>query len=236
MTATTQGARALAWWIANNHPAVFAQLAQKARVAATRTKLSGLGCACRPGLGDDDSSTDYFGTPLDTYTDSSTFPDSSSTFNFDVVDPDTFTTPTIEVAAPNFDIQDPSSSTTPSSSILSSVANYLTSPAGLTAAATIAVGGLQVYATSQQAAAQQAVLQAQASRVAAGLNPAAISYTVNPATGQVMPVVSSTTGQYLPVTSPLLAQLAGGGTLSTFLSQYGLWLLIAGAAVLVLRR
>lgn len=126
------------------------------------------------------------------------------------------------------------------SSVASSVgkvAAALLSPQVVSSVANAASSYFKSQATTAQAQAQaqtqQAVLNAQLARVAAGGAPAPISYVRNPVTGAMTPVYASNTGLQ-PVTSNLLSSLLtpqAGGVSIAGISGTG-WMI--GGAVLLL--
>jgi hypothetical protein len=118
------------------------------------------------------------------------------------------------------------------------VANYLTTGGGINALLGLGTQVLRTQAAGSQVAAAQ-ILNAQASRVMAGGNPAAISYRRDPITGQVVPVLASATGAQYPVTHQMLQTLAPNASMvgvTSFLSQYGLYLAAGFVAVLLIAR
>ncbi len=114
----------------------------------------------------------------------------------------------------------PTTSTSSTSSALSAVGNYLTSAQGIT---TLLKGAATIATTNATAA----LIQSQAQRAAAGLAPANVSYgaVTDPNTGIVTPVpVLNTAAGASPLSAAQIANLAP----STFLAQYGVYLLIGG--------
>lgn len=246
MAITAQGARSLAYWLSVNAPQLYLGLAS---LAAQKSKLGD--CACRHGLGQD--TLDYF-TP--TLTAANYAPDpgvfaidtnipeitvtgtATPDLAFTTVDPATFTPITVDESALTVP---PIPSYTPApvqSGMLSTVADFLTKGGGITALLGLGTQVLKTQAAGSSAVAAQAILNAQTSRVLGGGNPAAISYTVDPRTGQLVPVLRTSAGQ-VPVTHSLLATLApnaGSLQITTFLSQYGLYIAAALAALLLIRR
>lgn len=234
----------LAAWLASHHPDLFVAMAQKARAAqmAQKIKLHGL-----RGLGDDGTTT--------------TFDDSAGSGSPDV-GLQQLSVDTSSIVPANY----LSDSTDTGSSFLSSIGNgltsagstvasalgsvgsgvfsalgsvgsYLTSTAGLsglTGLATTYFGGQAAISTAKT---QQAVLQAQATRVAAGQTVAPITYQRD-ASGNLVPVYATNTPQgtvYQPLSAAGLGSLTPSA-LSVFFSQYGLWIALAGAAVLAFSR
>ena len=108
----------------------------------------------------------------------------------------------------------------------SSVATTLASNAKLI---TATLSAANTIVTSNAAA---AVIQAQANRAAAGLAPANVGYTsvTDPTTGAVslVPVLNTANGQ-LPLSTAGIDQLAP----STFLQNYGLYIMLGLAALVV---
>jgi hypothetical protein len=246
MGVNPQAARSLAYWLRATAPALYVGVL---RLAAQQSKL-GECCACTQRLGQDtlDTFTPSL-TSADYITDPSVIPEITITgstpadpFVFTTVDPATFTPITVDqsaltvpdVTAP---IDSPAGSTPPAApsgpSALAAVGNYLTTGGGLNALLNLGTQVLKTQAAHSNAVAAQSILTAQVSRVMSGAAPAAISYTVNPVTGQVMPVLNTPSGPF-SVTPPLLNALAPNAAtlqVTSFLSQYGLYI---GAGVLLL--
>lgn len=245
MSVTPQGAASLAAWVRAFHPAVYAALAQRAAARST----VGLGDCQQCALGDDGID---FSSVLDSSTEPTTInistPDPATTdiiasqypqvVAFDTVNPadlSPVSIPTTDVlpevtAAPSIG----SASTIASNpGVLSNVGSFLASPAGITTLVNLSSAIVQNQ-TSRN------VLTAQVARVSAGLNPAAISYQVNPTTGQVVPYLQSANPAVsYPVTQPLLSSLAPNSAMlqiSAFIQQYGLWLGLGLLVVLIARR
>jgi hypothetical protein len=119
-------------------------------------------------------------------------------------------------------------------SALGSVGGWLTSPTGLGTMASVAKSYFGAQAATST---QQAVVNAQIARAATGQSSAPITYTTN-AAGQLVPVYATQTPSgtvYQPLTSQGISRLTPSG-LSVFFSQYGIWLLLAGAVVWIARR
>jgi len=258
---TPTGARSLAYWLSATSPSIYAELLRRATAARS---LGALGCDCRRfgALGQDDerdfsdlSDTTDDSVPEVTATDAlqevdviadvggiaADNPALESEFPtlFDTVDPSSLESVTVNAADVPLSTTDtvtadntPPASTT--SSALSAVGSYLASPAGVSAVLQVGKAALQASAAASNAQTAQTVLQAQVARTVAGGNPAAISYQVDPATGQLTPVLATTAGA-TPVTAPLLSALAPNAAtlqLTAFLSQYGIW--VAAGLVLLL--
>jgi hypothetical protein len=122
------------------------------------------------------------------------------------------------------------------STALKQVASSLTAASAVTALATAASNYFKAAAASSSAAAAQAQLQAavvssQLSRAVTGSTAAPIKYVAN-TNGTTTAVVSTKSGD-TPLTTSLLRALTPS-TLTTFLAQYGTWVLVAGAAGFVL--
>lgn len=110
-----------------------------------------------------------------------------------------------------------------------SVGNFITSPDGIKTMSGLATSYLQNQA-------QQAVLQTQLARAQAGQAPAPIAYTTAQAVtpgGQAIttqvPIIQGASGQFSYMSSAQLRSLTPGG----FLQQYGIWLAVGGAAILL---
>lgn len=118
---------------------------------------------------------------------------------------------------------------------IGAVGSFLSSSSGLSALTNVAKSYFTAQAANTQAAAQQAVVNAQIARAASGQPAAPITYTTN-AAGQVVPVVATQTPAgtvYSPLTSSTLSSLTPS-SLQVFLSQYGLWLVLGGLGLFLL--
>lgn len=209
MKTTLQNGINLAYWLYKVHPEIYARvlpLANRARGA----KLGSLGDDFLPGISTFDPSTvDSIDTSnlLDVTSSPTSFTDPGF-FSFDAsFNPiDSLTPDMASVATPdlvNVSI-DESGFTTPNfqtdtgsifdsiGSGLASIGSWLTSAPGLTT-----VGNL-TNTILKAGTPQQQTVQTQLSRVAAGNNPAPITYGVNPS-GQVVPILQTgyNTGQAL---------------------------------------
>lgn len=131
------------------------------------------------------------------------------------------------------------------SATLSAVGQVLASPVTAAAATAATKAYVASQATSAQvAAAQEQVISTQASRAAAGLAPANITYTAD-GTPVYVPTASASGLTTLPSGLGAAVTLPSGATgytvtpdtlssLSpTFLQQYGLWILVGGAALIL---
>jgi len=107
------------------------------------------------------------------------------------------------------------------SNVAKSVGGFLTSADGQQTLAALAAAKLQSN--------QNSILQAQIARTQAGIPPAAIGTTYNPATGTYVPTMTTASGQQVPLTQQALQSLQ-----PSFLDKYGLWLLGGGFGLLVL--
>ncbi len=105
---------------------------------------------------------------------------------------------------------------------ISDAGSYLTSGSGLSSLTSLANTYFAGQAATTQANTQQAILNAQIQRTAAGYSPAPVTYTTN-AAGQVIPVTQSASG-YSPLTTSGIAALGSPGLPS--------WLPIAGIVVI----
>lgn len=236
----SQAGTSFAYWLYVTHPAIYFAVAR-------RMKQSGLGCyTCGSfgRLGQDDGSDipiiDVTADSFDTGTISATDAVASSVFT--TVDPSTFTPISVDATAitpPPDTAITPAAST--DSSTLSKVGDFLTSSQGVSALLTVGAAAVKAAATVQSAQTQQSILQMQAARAAAGLNPAAVSYTVNPATGAVTPVIATGAGGTMPLTGAMQSALTPGTAaasiaLQNFVSQYGLLIGLGFLALLALKR
>jgi hypothetical protein len=119
------------------------------------------------------------------------------------------------------------------------VAGALVSPASITAAGSAATAFFNAQAKTNTTAMQQAAVNAQLARVAAGGAPAPITYVRNPVTGQLTPVYQSNQGAQA-LNSSLLQRLTnpslvGGSSLSPTLLIGGGLALAIGLALLASR-
>jgi hypothetical protein len=241
VSATPQGARSLAYWLKVVAPQLYLGVARLA--AQNPVKLGGCGggcgCAnCGGGLGQD-TTTDVALPDPTVDTSGGTFADATQTFAFDTVDPATFTPITVDQSAiPAPDLPPAPAADVNTPGVLDTVGTYLTTGGGLNALLNLGSSVLKAQAASSTASAAKYVLAAQVGRVSAGYNPAPIAYQVNPITGQAEPVLAAP-GGYLPVTPPLLNTLAPNAStlqITSFLSQYGLWLGLGLVVILLARR
>lgn len=213
---TRAAALSLSAWLAREHPPLFQAMTR----AAARTQLG--------RLGDD---TGYFDLSAD--------PPTIDPMVADISPPlqDISTFDVSGQALPDVSF-DPSVSSTTSGGFLSSVGSalssavsgvggFLTSSQGLTSLANVATQYFKTQGTLATAQTQQAVLQTQLQRAQAGQAAAPITYTRNPYTGQLTPVLQTGAG-YAPLTASALTQL------TPFLNQYGIWIAAAVGILVVL--
>lgn len=253
---TAKPTASLAAWLAGNHPDVFLAMVQKAKQAKAQKAvqmgwLRGFG-----RLSQDDSGVttsfdapDTFDTTATTTVDTGVDLSSDPTLQTIEFDSSTQSLPDNLLGANSAltqqigDSQTSSGSTVSNSlggssgvlSALGSVAGYLTSSQGLTALAGVAKTYFQSQGQIAQAQAQQQVVATQIARAAANQAAAPITYATNSA-GQLVPVYATNTPQgtvYQPITSTAVASLAPSN-LSVLLSQYGIWILAAGALALAI--
>lgn len=251
----------LAAWLAGHHPDVFLALYSKAKQAQAKSTARGI--ARRLGrLADDDSGG---GLDTVTVTaDTSTPPDYSqltlaptdSGLQTIAFDSSSFTPPADLLTDSPTDASGSSFLSSVGSAITSAgstlggvlssagsgvlsgigaVGSFLSSSSGLSALTNVAKSYFTAQAANTQAAAQQAVVNAQIARAASGQPAAPITYTTN-AAGQVVPVVATQTPAgtvYSPLTSSTLSSLTPS-SLQVFLSQYGLWLVLGGLGLFLL--
>jgi hypothetical protein len=121
----------------------------------------------------------------------------------------------------------------------SNVASYLTTGGGINAMLGLGTQVLRTQAAGSNVVAAQTILNAQAARVMGGGNPAAISYRRDPITGQIVPVLATATGAQYPVTHQMLQTLAPNASMvgvTSFLSQYGLYLAAGLVALIFIAR
>lgn len=122
------------------------------------------------------------------------------------------------------------------SSALSGVADFLTSSAGLTALAKVTQSIFQAQAAGSSAAAAQARMQAaiinsQTARAATGSSALPVQYVSN-GIGGVTPVLATKSG-YVPLTTSVLNSFTPS-SIEAFVAQNSTWLLIGGAAAVLL--
>jgi len=219
MTAAEQ----LALWLEQTHPEVYSQIQSHALNRAhqqilQRTRLRGFG---------QDGGSD---TPMDlsSITGDSGVVDSGETITVSAdaidqpllspVDTSSFSMPsdvTTEIAAPSANTLPVTSASGPSfleqlgsgiTQAASGVANFLTSPQGLTAVANLGTAYFAATASATNAKTQTAVLQAQVARTSQGQSPYPISYAQSGS--QLVPVYNASTGTALP---PALAAAVAAG-------------------------
>ena len=238
---TLQQGMNLAYWLARVHPGLFNILKKQ----VSRTGMSRLG-----HLGDD-TSFDTGSTPtFEIGGDGSIASDASSSVvpagSFSTISPDLTSMPdpalqTIGVDAATADVGVPidegaaasagtpakatpaSSSPSTLGSALASVGAFLASATGLTAMTNL---GTAYYKANTP---QAQTIATQAARVAAGQNPAAITYAYNSA-GQLVPVLSSAGGT---VNTPLTQQSLNS-LLPSSLSTYAVPILVIGVVAALL--
>jgi hypothetical protein len=242
MAVTQQGARSLAYWLSVNAPQLYLGLAS---LAAQQSKLGECASCHAHGLGQD--TLDYFTPTLtasDYIADPTLMPEITVTgtaatdLAFTTVDPSTFAPITVDQSALTLPDVPAYTPAVVQPGMLSTVADFLTKGGGITALLGLGTQVLKTQAAGSSAAAAQAILNAQTSRVVNGLTPAAISYTRDPRTGQLIPVLGTSIGQ-VPVTRSMLSTLApnaGSLQITTFLSQYGLYLAAGVVALLLIAR
>lgn len=117
-----------------------------------------------------------------------------------------------------------------SPSFLSSIGNFLSSPAGLSTVANTATAYFKSTANQAQAQTANAVLSTQLARAAANQSPAPIGYTRDPYTGAITPVLQTGSGLY-PVNNSTLASLVPSS-----IGRYWPWMVGALVLVLVMKR
>jgi len=209
--------RSLAVWLAGQHPELFRAVAQKASRTRRFTHMGALA----------DDLTEFVPTvePMPVSFD---FQPPIQEISFD----------SSSLAVPDFSYQSEatpldmgssgggffSSVGSALSSAVSGVGNFLTSQQGLSSLTNLASTYFKAQAQTQTAQTQMAVLQAQTARVANGQTAAPITYTRNPYTGQLQPVIQTANG-YQPVSVSSMG-------VGSVMSQYGLWV-AGGLAVLV---
>jgi hypothetical protein len=228
-----------AMWLSANHPAVFADLVSTSKTLGRmpeiyRGSFSSRREASRATLGD---YADYFSDAAVTV--SYDIP----SFSIDSIDPGALDLSTGGSSLESEISSETSgaASLTPTASVAdsvptmppvaptaaaSSVGSTLASNAGLIQAT---LSAANTIVTSNAAA---AVIAAQAQRAAAGLAPANVGYTsvTDPTTGAVslIPVLNTGSGQ-LPLSTSGIDQLAP----ATFLQNYGLYIMLGLAALVV---
>lgn len=120
-------------------------------------------------------------------------------------------------------------------SLVGQAGSYLASPSGIKTLSSLGQSYFQSQTANANAQTQAAVLQTQIARAATGQPVAPITYTTA-ANGQLVPVYTSSTPQgalYRPLTPQGLASLTPS-SVSVFLSQYGMYLVVAAVAVVAL--
>lgn len=232
-------ANALAAWVAAHHPDLFLAVYRQARAAQTAEKirLNGL-----RGLADGTTtlfdSGDSFSPAapslpepgLQTLTIDESLFAAPPNFVTDATDTGSSWLSSIGDATTSAGSSLGSSLLSSGSSVLSalgSVGSYLFSPQGLNTMTGLAKTVFATQGVVSNAQTQQAVLQAQVSRVAANQQPAPIRYVNG------VPVYTTQTAQgavYQPLSAQGLASLTPS-SLTVFLNQYGLWIGLGALAL-----
>jgi hypothetical protein len=224
----------LAVWLASHHPDLFLAAFKQAQAQrlATKAKLQGL-----RGLADDGITSTFdteptlqtitVNTDFDTSNISNMLSDatpSGSSFLDSVGSGFTSAGSTIGGALANA-----------GSSVLGalgSVGSYLGSATGINMLGSIVKSYYSAQAATSNAQTQQAVLQAQIGRAAAGRSAAPITYTIG-ANGLPVPVYATQTAQgtvYQPLSAQGIQSLTPSA-LSQFFGKYGLYIGLGGAAL-----
>jgi len=207
MTQASPNAIRLAAWIYATHPKLFQKLLAKANAAkagASKAKnISGFGCNCPPqalrGFGAAPGFGDLTLQPIDiSAVTSATDPVSSALTDTSGSSGGFWSGLGSDLSSIGSDVL----------SGVGSVGSYLTSGSGLSSLTGLANTYFASQAVQSQANTQQAVLQAQAQRVASGYSPAPVTYQQN-AQGQLVPVYQSASG-YTPLNSSGIAALTTG--------------------------
>lgn len=213
----SHAAQQLAEWIGDTHPdfysVLYSYVARRNQANATRyARLRGFGddgddlTEFVPDLGDDSD------TSAPTYSDSDLI---SSQYTAPSIDIPTLTSSDLSPPPLSANLSMPDSGTLDVStdnsgagflqsvgsgiaSAASSVGSFLTSAQGLSDVTKLATAYFQLQNNKVNAQIQTQVLQAQASRAAAGAAPAPITYALNSA-GQLVPIYSVAAGSVLPV-------------------------------------
>lgn len=220
----------LAIWLAQHHPDLFLTVLKQAQTAQTAQAIQLKGLR---GLGDDPSGADVLQTvTLTTNMTPETLPpnllsDSSSGGWSFLSSLGSGLSSVGSVIGGTL-----SSAGSGVLSALGSVGSYLGSKAGLSTLTSLGQSYFAAQGASANAQAQQAVLQAQVQRAAAGQTAAPITYQRD-AYGNVVPAYVTQTAQgslYQPLSSQGIANLTPS-SLSVFLSRYGLWLGLGALAI-----
>lgn len=244
----------LSAWIASQHPELFRQLLGKV-TALQRSPLGRLGY-----FGDDAAVADLTFTPdlppieiasgVDFQSSAAYTPDLTPVADFSNADTLALTDASLPAdifsnaleSAPTPDSSAPpaagsfwssiGSGLSGAASAIGKVASGLLSPGAIAGVGGAAAAYFTLKGKTAASNAQNAVLQTQLARTAAGHSPAAISYIRDPTTGQVIPVYNTPRGP-TPVTGSLLNTLANPSMAGTVAGIPTTYLLIGGGLLLL---
>lgn len=243
MTAAEQ----LALWLEQTHPEVYSQLQSHAlnlahRQILNRTRLRGFGQDDGSGMDlssvmDDTSAVDSSAMDLSSVMDSgetiTVSADAISQPILTPVDTSNFSTPsdiTTDIAGPTANTLPVTSSSGPSfleqlgsgvTQAASGVANFLTSPQGLTALTNLGTAYFATTAAATNAKTQTAILQAQVAQASAGRSPYPITYAQSGS--QLVPVYNMPSVGINPngtLNSPVPIPAALANAIATGQAQY----------------
>jgi hypothetical protein len=246
----TTAAQQLAHWIEVEHPDFFRHL--YLQVITSKNQQTLARTALR-GFGDDGGDTPDFTVDVTA--------DAIPAYTVDTIDPSTLTAPALDTGS----FSTPISNTGGDSgsfldSLGSGIANAATAvgsalvnPQVLSSVANLGAAYFKTQQVQATAAVQSQILQSQIARAQAGYGPAPITYITGP-NGQPMPVYASATGIPAALSQSIAAGQSQqvllpngqvgytiptnilGGLSSTSLGTALPWLLIAGAALILLSR
>jgi hypothetical protein len=179
-------ANEFAQWLAQEHPDIYAHL-------FTLARQQGVGNRPFAGFGDDSAPLDEVtvstdAAPVDT---SVAYDPSAPIQDISTFDPNTLSTPS--------PIESPTGTSSGGGFLdaLSSVGDWLISPAGIGSIAAVGTAVLKIQVAKDVANTQMAVINANAQRASQGKSPIPITY-VTDASGHVVPVYNTGTMQLMP--------------------------------------
>src|SRR4029077_4736696 len=248
----TTAAQQLAHWIEVEHPDFFRHLYLQIATARNQQTLSR---TTLRGFGDDGG--DF--APSDVTVDVTA--DASPAYTVDTIDPSTLSTPALDTGSFSTAISNPGGDSgsfldslgSGIASAATAVGSALTNPQVLSSIANLGAAYFKTQQVQATAAVQSQILQSQIARAQAGFGPAPITYMTGP-TGQPVPVYASSTGIPAALSQAIATGQARqvmlpngqigytistnilGGLSSTSLGSTLPWLLIAGAALVLLSR
>jgi hypothetical protein len=248
----TTAAQQLAHWIEIEHPDFFRHLYLQIATARNQQALSR---ATLRGFGDDGG--DFVSS--DVTVDVSA--DATPAYTVTTIDPSTLSAPALDTGTFSTPINNPGGDSgsfldslgSGIASAATAVGSALTNPQVLSGVANLGAAYFKNQQVQATAAVQSQILQSQIARAQAGFGPAPITYITGP-NGQPVPVYASTTGIPAALSQSITAGQSQqvmlpngqvgytiptnilGGLSSMTLGSALPWLLIAGAALVLLSR